>query len=191
MIFPPYWLNPFDSIIVFALLAGIALGFIRGLVRMVMSLAIVYVATVLAMTFYATIGKWLFYFASGALPRSTSEAVAFAIILVLTASVINFVLHRTYKDTELPGVRQIDQLGGMVVGFVLASTWVGLTLIALAFVLNATDTSAGSLRQNLVFYFHTAMLIPVFNRFLPLIVATLRPWMPKGLPPGIFEIKLF
>jgi uncharacterized membrane protein required for colicin V production len=183
----PSWLNPFDAIIVFALLAGIALGFIRGLVRMVLSLLILYLAVVVAMTFYVTAGGWLTYFVAGAFSRSTGEAVAFALIVVLMAALLNFALHRTYKDTELPGVRQIDQLGGMVVGFVLASVWVGLALVALAFVLSATDTAGGALRRNMVFYFDASALIPVFDRLFPILIATLRPWMPKGLPPRIFN----
>jgi uncharacterized membrane protein required for colicin V production len=187
MVFSPSWLNPFDAIIVFALLAGIALGFIRGLVRMVLSLLILYLAVVVGMTFYATAGQWLTYLAAGAFSRSTGEAVAFAIIVVLAAAILNFALHRTYKDTELPGVRQIDQLGGMLVGFVLASVWVGLAFVALAFVLSATDTTGGALRQNMIFYFRASALIPIFDRLLPLFIATLRPWMPKGLPPRIFS----
>jgi len=187
MILAPSWLNPFDAIIVFSLLAGIALGFIRGLVRMVLSLLVLYLAVVVAMTFYGTAGQWLTYFAAGAFTRSTGEAVAFAIIVVLAAAILNFALHRTYKDTELPGLRQVDQLGGMVVGFVLASVWVGLALVALAFVLSATDITGGALRQNMIFYFHASALVPIFDRFLPLLIATLQPWMPKGLPPRIFN----
>lgn len=187
----PSWLNPFDFVIVVALVGGIILGFVRGLVRMVLSLLVLYVAMVLSMTFYGYIGMWINYLTANALPQSVSEALAFVLILVLTTSVINFILHRTYKDTELPGIRQVDQLGGMVVGFILFSVWIGLAILALAFVLNATDARVGSLRENMLFYFNTSFLIPIFYRLLPIVVATLRPWMPKGLPPDIFTIRFF
>lgn len=190
--FLPSWLNPFDFIIALALVAGVALGFIRGLVRMVLSLVVLYIAMVLAMTFYIPLGQWITYLTRGALSQTSSQVLAFVVILILTTSVINFVLHRTYKDTELPGVRQIDQLGGMIVGFILVCTWIGLAIIALAFVLVATDTTgAGSLRDNMLFYFRTSFLIPVFYKFLPIVIATLRPWMPKGLSPDIFSLKFF
>jgi uncharacterized membrane protein required for colicin V production len=186
----PSWLNPLDILIVFALLAGIAWGFVRGLVRMALNLAILYIATVLAMTFYPTVGRWLKMIAGSNLGKSITEVIAFVLILALTTAILHFIVSRTYKDTELPGVRQIDQLGGMLIGFVVISTWIGLTIVALAFILSATDTAISGLRDNLLMYFHNSRLIPIFYRFLPIVLATLRPWMPKGLPPDIFSFRL-
>jgi uncharacterized membrane protein required for colicin V production len=192
MEFLPSWLNPFDFLIILVLLGGIALGFIRGLIRMTLSLLVLYIAMVLAMTFYVWAGAWVGFVTMGALPQTTNEAIAFVLILILTTVIINFVLHRTYKDTELPGIRQVDQLGGMIVGFVLICTWIGMAIIALAFVLEATDTTgSGSLRDNMVYFFHSSNLIPVFYTFLPIVIAILRPWMPRGLPPDIFTLRFF
>jgi uncharacterized membrane protein required for colicin V production len=191
MAFLPSWLNPFDVLIIFTLLVGIALGFIRGLVRMALSLLILYIAMVVAITFYVPVGTWIAYLTGGILPRSNNQALAFVAILILTTSVFNFVVHRVFKDTELPGIRQIDQLGGMILGFILICTWIGLVIVALAFVLGATDTAIGSVRDNMLMYFETSFLIPIFYRFLPIVVATLTPWMPKGLPPEIFALRLF
>lgn len=191
MSFLPAWLNPFDVLIGLALLAGIALGFVRGLVRMALILLVLYIAVVLAMSFYTVLGGWIFYLSDRAMHRTSAELVAFALILILTTVLLNFVLSRTYKDTELPGVRQVDQLGGMVFGFLVTCTWIGLTIVALAFALNATDATSSRLRDNLLAFYHGSNLIPVFTKALPLIVAALRPWMPKGLPPDIFSRKYF
>ena len=117
--------------------------------------------------------------------------IAFALVLLLTTALVTFILRRTYKDTELPGVRQIDQLGGMIVGFILTCTWIGLAVVVLAFVLNATDTTVSSLRENLLAFYHGSALIRVFQDFVPIVVATLKPWAPKGLPPEIFSRRYF
>jgi uncharacterized membrane protein required for colicin V production len=186
----PSWLNPFDVLIALALLMGIALGFIRGLVSMAMSLLILYVAAVMAMTLHAPIAKWMSYAAGDILPRTTAQLITFALLLILTTVLLNFLVKRMYKNTELPGVRQIDQLGGMFIGFILTCTWIGLALVALDFVLSATRTDAGSTGTAISYYFRTSNLIPIFYNILPIIIATLRPWMPKGLPPGIFEFSL-
>jgi uncharacterized membrane protein required for colicin V production len=186
----PSWLNPLDILIAFTLLAGIAWGFVRGLVRMALNLLILYVATVLAMTFYPTVGSWIGFVFGDYLGESALEVTAFVLILVLTTIILNFIVSRTYKDTELPGVRQIDQLGGMLIGFVVISTWIGLAIVALAFVLSATDTAGSGLRDNVMMFFRSSRLIPIFYRFLPIVLATLRPWMPKGLPPEIFSFRL-
>ena len=118
--------------------------------------------------------------------NAIDEALAFLLILLLFTLVVNFALNRAYKDTALPGLRQIDQLGGMVLGSVLVSVWVGLAILALAFVLAATSETSSGFWHTLSYYFTRSTLIPIFYRFLPLAYATLRPWMPKGLPPDIF-----
>ncbi len=182
----PAWLNPFDVLIGFAMLGGAAWGFIRGLVRMFLGLAVLYIAAVVAMTFYTRLARWLAFF-GGQQPDESLEAIAFLLILVLTAVPLNFVLGRTYKDTELPGIRQIDQLGGLIIGFLLAAVWVGLSIVAIAYVLRAPIEAGGGFRQNVTGYFHGSRLVPIFYRFLSVALVTLRPWMPKGQPPEIFS----
>lgn len=185
--FLPDWLNPYDILIAFVLIVGAAWGFARGLVRMALSLVVLYVAAVLAMTFYDNLGRLISYMFG--LPIYISEAVAFLFITAAMVAAFNAILRRTYRDTELPGIRQIDQLGGMIIGFVIACLWIGFGLFVLAFVLGTPVTETDSLRLNLIGYFHDSSLIPVFNRLLPVVLATFRPWMPKGLPPEIFTIR--
>ncbi len=183
--FLPAWLNPLDILIGFAMIGGAAWGFIRGLVRMALGLAVLYIAAIVAMTFYTPLGRW-FGFIGGQPPDESVEAIAFLLLLVLTAVPLNFVLSRTYKDTELPGIRQVDQLGGLAVGFLLTAVWVGLSIVAIAYILRAPIEAGGGFRQNIAGYFHTSNLIPIFYKFLSVALATLKPWMPKGQPPAIF-----
>ncbi len=190
MDFLPSWANPLDFLIGFAMLGGAAWGFVRGLIRMVLSLVVLYVAAILAMTFYTRLARWL-SFIGGRQPDESVEAIAFVLILVLTAVLINFVLSRTYRDTELPGVRQIDQLGGLVIGFLLTAVWVGLSLVALAYLLYAPIEAGGSVRQSMTLYFRNSKLIPLFYQFLTVVLTTLKPWMPKGQIPAIFAFRLF
>jgi uncharacterized membrane protein required for colicin V production len=185
--FLPSWLNPYDILIVFILLVGAAWGFVRGLVRMALSLVVLYIAAVLAMTFYDNLGRLISYMASS--PIYISEAIAFLFIMAVLVIAFNAILRRTYRDTELPGIRQIDQLGGMIIGFVIACLWIGFGILVLAFVLGTPVTEEDSLRLNLIGYFQDSSLIPVFYNLLPVALATLRPWMPRGLPPDIFTIR--
>ncbi len=187
MDFLPAWLNPFDVVITFALLAGIAYGFTKGLVRMALGLLVLYVATVLAMTLYIPVGGWIRYLTSGALPATSSQSIAFGLILILFYALTTFVLGRTYRDTALPGIRQFDQIGGMVLGFLLTCFWIGLSLIAISFVLYATDIARSALRENMLMFFRTSHLVPIFIRLYPIFMFTIRPWMPKGLAPDIFR----
>ena len=185
--FLPSWLNPYDILIVFILLVGAAWGFARGLVRMALSLVVLYVAAVLAMTFYDNLGRLVSYMSG--FPIYISEAIAFLFILAVIVIAFNAILRRTYRDTELPGIRQIDQLGGMIIGFIIACLWIGFGILVLAFVLGTPVTEENGLRLNLISYFQNSSLIPIFYKLLPIAIATLRPWMPKGLPPDIFTVR--
>ncbi len=186
--FLPSWLNPFDFVIALALVGGVALGFIRGLVRMALSLAVLYVAAALATAFHPRVGAWIS--SMSRLPLSVAQGLGFLLILAIVAILLNFLLHRAYRDTELPGLRQVDQLGGMVIGFFVAVVWIGLSLLVLAFMLSAPTTETGGIRLGMIGYFQSSNLIPIFYQFLPIALAALRPWMPKGLPPDLFTFRL-
>jgi uncharacterized membrane protein required for colicin V production len=186
--FLPSWLNPYDFLIALVLVGGVALGFVRGLVRMALSLLVLYVAAALAMVLYPRVGTWISQMSS--LPLAVAQGLGFLLVLAVVAILLNFLLHRTYKDTELPGLRQIDQLGGMVIGFFLTVIWIGLCLLVLALMLSAPVTGDDNFRISMIGYFQSSALIPIFYKFLPIALATLRPWMPKGVPPEIFTYRL-
>lgn len=182
-----FGINPFDVIIALALVAGLVLGIVRGLVRMALSLLVLYVAAVLALTLHVPFGNYIRFLFG--LPRQLSLGAAFLIILILASALINFILRRTYKETELPGVRHLDQLGGLIVGFFVTSVWIGLAILVLGFFLSASIAS-GQTPSAVVSYFQRSAMVDMFYRFIPVVLATLRPWMPKGLPPELFTTRL-
>lgn len=186
--FLPSWLNPFDFVIALVLIGGVALGFIRGLVRMALSLVVLYVAAVLAMVFHPRVGAWISQMSG--LPLAVAQGMGFLLILALVTILLNFLSHRAYRDTELPGLRQVDQLGGMVVGFLLTSVWIGLSLMVLAFMLSTPVTDTDVVRVSMINYFQGSNLIPIFYKLLPIAIATLKPWMPRGLPPDLVTFRL-
>ena len=182
----PSWLNPFDILIAFALIGGVIWGFTHGLVRMALAILVLYLSVVLAMSFYVQVGKWIIYLSEGGIPQGAAELSAFLFILILTATVVNLVLNRAFRDTELPAIRQIDQLGGLVLGFVLIAIWIGVVLAGLVFILNTPGVGSDAFRSNILGYLRSSLLVPIFSDVWPIMLATLRPWMPKGQLPEIF-----
>jgi hypothetical protein len=59
-----------------------------------------------------------------------------------------------------------------------------------SFILGTPTSEGSNFRLNLISLFRGSALIPIFYRFLPIALASLRPWMPKGLPPDIFAVRL-
>jgi uncharacterized membrane protein required for colicin V production len=190
MQFLPSWLNPFDVLIAFAMLIGIVVGFTRGLLRMMFAVAVIYLATVLAMTFYMPVGGFIHRMLVS-ISLSSSQAIAFLLLLILSAVILHFLLSRTYKNTEWPGIRQIDQLGGLIFGFLVTTLWIGLALIGINFILSTPTPGAEVAQTSLIRYYRTSALIPIYFRFLPIAFATLKPWVPKGQLPDIFSLRPF
>lgn len=182
----PGWLNPFDVLIVIGVLLGAAVGFVRGLVRMALSVAVLYVTTVLGVLLYRPMGNWIHE--GFGVPLTGSLSLSFVLIVVLGFVIISAMLRRVYKETELPGIRRIDQLGGLIVGFFVGCLWVGLAVLVLNFLLTATAAQASGVPGNAFVYFRQSALIPVFYDFLRIALVTLKPWMPKGIPPELLRI---
>ncbi|MGD8398875.1 MAG: CvpA family protein [Anaerolineae bacterium] len=181
-------INPFDVIIIGVLLGGVFIGMVRGLVRMVLNLLMFYVGAVLAVTFHtplANLIRQIFAF-----PRRVCISLAFVLILVATYALLTFIIRRTYKDTELPGIRQLDQLGGLIVGFLVTALWIGFGILVMSFFLSAADVDVQGIQRNLITYFRRSAMVDLFYDFLPVALATLRPWMPKGIPPEILTTRL-
>ena len=139
------------------------------------------------MTFYVRLGEFIRRILAS-LSESASEGTSFVLILVAMAVGLHFVLGRTYKDLQWPAVQQIDQLGGMVFGFVATTLWIGLALIAIDYLLGTFTPGLEGTRQNLRAYFHSSVLIPIYYKFLPVAFGTLKPWVPRGRLPDIFAV---
>jgi uncharacterized membrane protein required for colicin V production len=182
----PDWLNPFDVIIVFSVLVGAAVGFVRGLVRMALSVAILYVAAALGVAFHRPIGNWIHN--GFGLPLPTTLSLAFVLVVTLAFIIVGAIVRRVYKETELPGIRRIDQLGGLIIGFFVGCLWIGLAVLVLNFLLTATAAQTTAGPQTMFIYFRQSALIPLFYDFLRIALVTLKPWMPKGIPPELLRI---
>jgi uncharacterized membrane protein required for colicin V production len=189
MQFLPSWLNPFDVLIAFAMLIGIVIGFTRGLLRMLFAVAIIYLSTIVAMTFYTTVGGFIHRMLVS-ISLSGAQALAFLLLLILSAVILHVLSRRTYKNTEWPGIRQIDQLGGLIFGFLVTTLWIGLALVGVNFILSTPTPGVEVAQTNLIRYYHTSTFIPIYFRFLPIAFATLKPWVPKGQLPAIFSLRL-
>jgi uncharacterized membrane protein required for colicin V production len=181
-------INPFDVIIIVVLLGGVFLGMLRGLVRMVLNLIVLYVGAVLAVTFHMPVANYIYTIF--AFPRRVCISLAFVLILLITYALLTFVIRRTYRDTELPGIRQLDQLGGLIVGFLVTALWIGLGILVISFFLSAAPSGTEGIQKNMITFFRRSAMVDMFYRFLPVALATLRPWMPKGIPPEILTTRL-
>ncbi len=179
--------NWLDIVLIILLLSGMAIGFAQGLVRQLIGLVAMYIGLVLATQFFRPLSQ-LAGDAINTPPNTLTNASAFFVILFLTMLVINYFGQDAYKATKITIIPFVDQLIGMVLG--VASMWIILSVAVnvLTFAVNTqtwgnAETARDLMRDGL----EQSRLAEIASSTLPAIVATIRPWLPGGLP-AIFDL---
>lgn len=179
--------NWLDFVLIMLLLIGMATGYAQGMLRQVIGLAALYVGAVVATQYFQVVSRT----ATGVLrttPDQLTNAVAFFVILLVVVAVINFLAFDAYRVTRLHIFPLLDHMGGMVIG--LVSMWIIISLVVnvLMFATGASswadiENARLVLRNGLV----TSVMVPVSGSTLPLIISSIRPWLPGGMP-AIFDL---
>ena len=158
-----------DWVLLGVLLASMLVGFWRGLVYEVLSLAGWVAAFVVAQWLAPDVVVWL-PMVQGA-PQSIQYAVAFAVVFVVTVFVAGFVSWLIKKLVETVGLRPVDRTLGGIFGLARGV----VLLLALTVVLQLTGVSRdawwtsaqGSIWLERVLTGLKPMLPPTFVEYLP------------------------
>ena len=111
-------LSPMDLFIVIVLAAGVFAGFTQGLIRYAINAVVVLVAFVLAAQLkgplYNVLGFW------NAFTPGLREQILFLLLFVGLVVGGWFIVRAMYRRTRLPIARQLDELGGAILGLLFA-----------------------------------------------------------------------
>lgn len=179
-------LNWFDLAIIVALAAGIVIGYLQGLLRQVIGLAALYVATVLAAQYFTVVSGWIRAIFP-LTPLRFANALGFFIILVFISSAISWLATDAYRMTKLRMFPLLDHFGGSVLGLISMVIIITVALPVLGFA-SGEALPAGEPTRILIFQgLQTSKLGPVFDLLKPTLLRALGPWLPGGLP-AIFNL---
>ncbi|HZQ09711.1 MAG TPA: CvpA family protein [Anaerolineae bacterium] len=179
--------NWVDFILIVFLLVGMAVGYAQGLVRQLIGLFALYVALVLATQFFRALSQLAAQILKMQ-PNTLTNALAFFAILIFVMAVVNLLALDAYKSTRIRLLPMIDHLGGMLLG--VASMWIIASIIVsvLYFSVNTQIWAHAEFPQQVIKAgLDTSQLASVTESTLPMIVSTIRVWMPNGLP-ALFDI---
>jgi membrane protein required for colicin V production len=177
-----------DILIIIILAVGMFLGFMRGLLRQIVGLISLYLTVLLAGFMYPLLGQGIQVLGPN-MSTTATEAIAFALLMLLGYTTLNFSIYSSYKETKLPIPGVLNQIGGMMLGFFLTCLWIGLGLIVINFVAGGKPWLAyDGVRQFLASMLHGSAMLRIFTIFLSVAFITLEPWFYffGGLPP-IFD----
>lgn len=172
-------LPAFSFIEMFVLLVAVALAAVgcnQGVIRGIVTLLFIYVATGLAAALYIVSAPYIGAPLGGESTRNT-RALSFFVITLVLCIVLEFVWRRQFRDTSLPKLRFLDRLGGFVLYVV-----VGALVATLLF--NTIGYSQWGRSSH-----NRASLRPIFNRVLATYYRIQSFWFP-GDPPGMYVYDL-
>jgi uncharacterized membrane protein required for colicin V production len=173
--------NWLDFLIFFLIIASMAVGFATGLLRQVISLAALYIASILGAQYYTVVSGWISRFSLQSGNRF-QDAFAFLVIVIVVSSIINWLAFDAYRSTRIRLVPLVDQLGGAILGLVTMVITISLVLPVIAFATGEPWPWSEPTRQLVMTGMQTSRVLPIFEQLKPLLLSALRPWLPAGLP---------
>lgn len=172
----------FDILLFQILLAGMALGMFRGFIRQAVSVAILYFAVVLSAMSYGWFAARIGGMAGN--PNALSGSAAFLMLLALLAGGFEAAVHKTYPRLEWKWLGGLNQLGGMLSGFLWAAVCTTFILMAINFAVNGGNWGPIEGTRRLLFdATERSALVTIYRNAFPVLAESLSPFFPGGLPP--------
>jgi uncharacterized membrane protein required for colicin V production len=176
-------LTPIDLFVVAALAAGVFAGFMQGLVRYALNIVVVIVAFILAGLlrdpFDNILGGWNVFG-----PELRLQLVFLILFLGFTIAGW-FIVRIFWRGTRLPIAKQLDEIGGAVLGFVFAALSIVMTLVVMdTFFRTAPDAAVNSAGVLKGFYdaLDSSVLVDFFRATLiPTLGQAARPFVPSDI----------
>lgn len=182
-------INWVDLVLFLFLVGGLIVGFTRGLLWEFIGLASLYVGTVIATQYYAYLTDFLRRLAGQTASTKLLTVMAFLFLLFFIALLMSWLVSDVFRSTKLKIPASIDYLGGTVIG--LTSVVALIILLAPIVVFATSETWPAGWPEAMRGFFSVELehsfLMPIFNELKPLMLESLKPWLPTGYLPSIFS----
>jgi len=147
-------MNELDFILLVIILGGAAIGLKRGVLRILFSIAGMYVSIAVIGYAYGPIGRTI----AQAFGQNLSGTYNFSyvILLIATTVAVELVSRATFEETHLRATPYLDRLLGAAVGLVYGAFWASLFLVPVQYGISQTG---GSWAQAV----YQSQLVPTLN----------------------------
>ena len=175
-------MNGIDLLFILLLLAGLALGFFQGTIKLVIAIIAFYVGIILASLYFPIVGN--FFRVRFHASLEVGQIMAFALILLISFLLLTVAGLYTFRYAKMPpGLDFIDRIIGTMLGLLLGTLFLGMLAILLQGLFIDRDV-AGSVSFPIMRSFQggvrSSFLVSFFgNQILPLIYTTVKPLLPR------------
>ena len=179
--------NWFDIAIFLIVAVGLLVGYTQGLLRQIIGLASLYLATIVATQYYIPFSN-LIYGGMGIAPSRFVSLVSFVVIFFGLSTLINILVSDAYQMIRLRIFPTLDQFGGSFLGLVTYVILLSLFLPIMQFVSGEPLPFFDNLRAALIQGMQNSQLVPVFVFLRRDLLNAIAPWLPNGQIPSIFNL---
>jgi uncharacterized membrane protein required for colicin V production len=174
-------MNGIDLLFILLLLAGLALGFFQGTLKLLIAIIAFYVSIVLASLYFQAVGN--FFRIRFNTSADVGQITAFAMVLLVSFLLLTVAGLYTFRYARVPaGLDFFDKILGTLLGLLMAGLFMGMLAVLLRdlFVYRSPATEAS---LPIVIAFQSAVRTATLVRFfgenvLPLMYSFLRPILP-------------
>ncbi len=176
-----------DLVLVLLAFGGLALGYVQGLLRQVIGLAVLYIAVILGAQYYPYIGAFLRTIMFHAPSSRLFNVVSFAIIVGVVSTLLNWLATDAYRSTKLKLLPVVDQVGGSLLGLVTMTVGATIGLAVITFLVGEAWPNNDHIRLFIDLDLKMSRLVPVFESFKEPFLDAVKLWLPGSLP-SIFNL---
>ncbi len=179
--------NVFDIIILITFMALVGVGFFNGVTRLTAAIVAVYFSAILAAVFYRALTTAAVDIIPG-MDQVTGELAIFLLLFLGFSVTFTVAMARWLSGMKIPRrLRILDNIGGALLGIVVAAITLTVTSMVLEFSVQVMDRVVSSGTSNAADLIDSGIrgsaLVPVFLRLAPFFVQAIAPWFPGGVPP--------
>jgi membrane protein required for colicin V production len=184
-------MNLVDLMFILLVLAGLALGFFQGTIRLLIAIISFYVSIVLASLYFQMLGS--FFRSRLGTTLEVGQITAFALILLVGFLLLTVAGLYTFRYAKMPqSLDFIDRVIGTLLGLVLGGLILGIfasLLEALFIFRNPSGVLTFPIMRAFQGAVRTSILVQFFsNNILPLIYSSVRPVLPDAAD-LIFQVQ--
>ena len=176
-------LGPIDLFILVLLALGIFTGFMQGMIRYALNIVVAIAAFIIASQLRDPLVDVLSFWK--AFTPALREQLIFLVLFVVLIVRGWFIVRLFYKRTHLPIVRQLDEIGGAILGLAFAVLSITLTLLVMdSFYKTASDAAADQAGPLTAIYnaMDTSVVVQFFrDTVIPVIGTVIKPFVPSEI----------
>jgi uncharacterized membrane protein required for colicin V production len=172
-------LGPIDLLIVALLAAGVFAGFTQGMIRYALNIVVVIAAFVIAGQLRTPLFNLLDFW--NAFTPELRLQIVFLVLFLGLAIGGWFIVRVFWRGTRMPIAKQLDELGGAVLGLLFAALSIVMTLVVMdTFFKTAPDAATNAsgplagiyqaMNSSVLVEFFRSALIPTIGQFVRVLV---------------------